>query len=148
MIRAALRRAWSADPAIHHFVGLTENAWDFNDPSTTGFGPQDCSEGVPAAVVDPIVGGMRKSAKALPEGIRRTGRFFADSSRKLHHAETSSVAAAAEGGATAQVISTPAATQPTAPKNAESEHELIRRHMHRSARWPARGSTKDYSQRL
>src|SRR6516162_3780295 len=29
--RAALRRAWSADPAIRDFVGLAENAWDFND---------------------------------------------------------------------------------------------------------------------
>jgi hypothetical protein len=31
--RAALRRAWSADPAIRDFVGLAENAWDFNDPT-------------------------------------------------------------------------------------------------------------------
>jgi hypothetical protein len=27
--RAALRRAWSADPAIRDFVGLSENSWDF-----------------------------------------------------------------------------------------------------------------------
>jgi hypothetical protein len=41
---AALRRAWSADPAIRDFVGLAENAWDFNDPTAIpGFGalPQD-----------------------------------------------------------------------------------------------------------
>src|SRR3982074_2272982 len=31
--RAALRRAWAADPAIRDFVGLAENAWDFNDPT-------------------------------------------------------------------------------------------------------------------
>src|SRR5215207_2247617 len=30
--RAALRRAWAADPAIREFVGLAENAWDFNVP--------------------------------------------------------------------------------------------------------------------
>src|SRR5262245_5204735 len=29
LTRAALRRAWSADPAIRDFVGLAENAWDF-----------------------------------------------------------------------------------------------------------------------
>src|SRR6185437_232347 len=29
--RAALRRAWSSDPAIRDFVGLVENGWDFND---------------------------------------------------------------------------------------------------------------------
>ena len=33
LTRAALRRAWSADPAIRDFVGLAENAWDFNDPT-------------------------------------------------------------------------------------------------------------------
>jgi uncharacterized protein DUF3306 len=38
--RAALRRAWSADPAIRDFVGLAENAWDFTAPdSMPGFGP-------------------------------------------------------------------------------------------------------------
>lgn len=36
---AALRRAWSADPAIRDFKGLAENDWDFNDPdSIPGFG--------------------------------------------------------------------------------------------------------------
>jgi hypothetical protein len=38
--RAALRRAWSADPAIRDFVGLSENSWDFTKPeSISGFGP-------------------------------------------------------------------------------------------------------------
>ena len=39
LTRAALRRAWSADPAIRDFVGLSENAWDFNAPDgVPGFG--------------------------------------------------------------------------------------------------------------
>ena len=43
--RAALRRAWSADPAIRDFVGLVENGWDFNDPNAMpGFGPITPSE--------------------------------------------------------------------------------------------------------
>jgi hypothetical protein len=33
---AALRRAWSADPAIRDFIGLVENGWDFNDPASIG----------------------------------------------------------------------------------------------------------------
>ncbi|MET0277415.1 MAG: DUF3306 domain-containing protein [Pseudorhodoplanes sp.] len=38
--RAALRRAWSADPAIRDFIGLSENSWDFTKPeSIPGFGP-------------------------------------------------------------------------------------------------------------
>jgi uncharacterized protein DUF3306 len=40
LARAALRRAWSSDPAIRDFVGLSENAWDFNAPDgVPGFGP-------------------------------------------------------------------------------------------------------------
>jgi hypothetical protein len=39
LTRAALRRAWTSDPAIRDFVGLVENGWDFNNPSAmAGFG--------------------------------------------------------------------------------------------------------------
>jgi len=38
--RAALRSAWTADPAVRDFVGIAENQWDFNDyTSMPGFGP-------------------------------------------------------------------------------------------------------------
>ena len=37
---AALRRAWSADPLIRDYIGLSENAWDFTAPDgVPGFGP-------------------------------------------------------------------------------------------------------------
>ena len=40
LTRAALRRVWETDPAIRDFVGLAENAWDFNAPGgVPGFGP-------------------------------------------------------------------------------------------------------------
>jgi hypothetical protein len=40
--RAALRRAWTSDAGIRDYVGLAENAWDFNDPNAmAGFGPLD-----------------------------------------------------------------------------------------------------------
>jgi Protein of unknown function (DUF3306). len=32
LTRAALRQAWTSDPAIRDFVGIAENQWDFNDP--------------------------------------------------------------------------------------------------------------------
>jgi hypothetical protein len=36
---AALRRAWSLDPAIRDYIGPSEYAWDFNNPSSIpGFG--------------------------------------------------------------------------------------------------------------
>jgi hypothetical protein len=39
LTRAALRRAWSVDPAIRDFVGLQENDWDFTAPNgVPGFG--------------------------------------------------------------------------------------------------------------
>jgi len=39
LTRAALRRAWTADPAIRDFVGLQENDWDFTNPNgVPGFG--------------------------------------------------------------------------------------------------------------
>jgi len=42
---AALRRAWTADPAIRDFIGLSENAWDFNAPDgVPGFGSLDLEE--------------------------------------------------------------------------------------------------------
>ena len=38
--REALRLAWSTDPAIRDFVGLSENSRDFNAPGgVPGFGP-------------------------------------------------------------------------------------------------------------
>ena len=40
LTKAALRRAWSTDPAIRDFIGIAENQWDFTDPtSIPGFGP-------------------------------------------------------------------------------------------------------------
>jgi hypothetical protein len=43
--RAALRRAWSSDPAIRDFVGPVENGWDFNDPNAiAGFGSIEPNE--------------------------------------------------------------------------------------------------------
>ena len=65
LMRGALRRAWSADPAIRDFIGLAENAWDFNDPNAMpGFGPLDCSQAELAAWVERIVGGLRNTAEA------------------------------------------------------------------------------------
>jgi hypothetical protein len=65
--RAALRRAWSADPAIRDFVGLAENAWDFNDPNAmSGFGPLDYSAEQVDALVRRITGGVVEAAEGLP----------------------------------------------------------------------------------
>jgi hypothetical protein len=58
LTRAALRRAWSADPAIRDFIGLSENAWDFNAPdSIPGFGSlglEDVSRFVSQVLAEPV----------------------------------------------------------------------------------------------
>src|SRR6266567_8064027 len=84
--RAALRRAWAADPAIRDFIGLAENAWDFNDPDAMpGFGPLDCSEEQLGALVDRIVGGVRGAADSLTTAIpeQKDASQSADSDHEL-----------------------------------------------------------------
>jgi Protein of unknown function (DUF3306) len=45
LTQAALRRAWTSDPAIRDFIGIAENQWDFNDPNAiAGFGPMSATE--------------------------------------------------------------------------------------------------------
>jgi Protein of unknown function (DUF3306) len=45
LTRAALRRAWTTDPAIRDFIGIADNQWDFNEPNgISGFGPLDATE--------------------------------------------------------------------------------------------------------
>lgn len=57
LTRAALRRAWSADPAIRDFIGLVENGWDFNAPDgIPGFGPLQLTDEV-RRLVETMVGG-------------------------------------------------------------------------------------------
>ena len=47
MTKAALRRAWVADPAIRDFIGMAENQWDFTDPNAMfGFGPLRSTDNV------------------------------------------------------------------------------------------------------
>jgi hypothetical protein len=65
LTREALRRAWLADPAIRDFVGLAENAWDFNNPDAMpGFGSLEYTPEQVRDLVARIVGGARTSDEA------------------------------------------------------------------------------------
>jgi hypothetical protein len=80
--REALRRAWSTDPAIRDFVGLAENAWDFNDPNAmAGFGRLDYSPEQVDALVRRIVRGVVQTAESLPEPLADTSSDPARSAR-------------------------------------------------------------------
>ena len=51
LTRAALRRAWSSDPAIRDFIEMAENQWDFSHPdSIAGFGALNAGDNVPELV--------------------------------------------------------------------------------------------------
>jgi hypothetical protein len=66
LTREALRRAWAADPTIRDFVGLAENAWDFNDPNAMhGFGPLDYTPEQVRELVAKIVGDVKRAVEEV-----------------------------------------------------------------------------------
>jgi hypothetical protein len=70
LTRAALRCAWTADPAIRDFIGIAESQWDFNDPATIpGFGSlgaTDCARNLSARVL----GSLNNATEGVPESSR------------------------------------------------------------------------------
>jgi hypothetical protein len=91
LTRAALRRAWTTDPAIRDFIGLAENAWDFNDPNgMPGFGPLDFSEAEVSALVDRIVGDGREAAEDLLQSLVKSADAEHSDSTQSAVPETSS----------------------------------------------------------
>jgi len=60
LTRAALRKAWTSDPAIRDFIGIAENQWDFNDPNAIpGFGPLEMT-GNETAVLTQVLGKLER----------------------------------------------------------------------------------------
>jgi hypothetical protein len=64
--RAALRRAWAADPKIRDFVGPADYDWDFNAPGAiAGFGPLEMTDEmrqVAARIIGQISGPERPNS--------------------------------------------------------------------------------------
>jgi hypothetical protein len=138
--RAALRRAWTADPAIRDFVGLAENAWDFNDPNAMpGFGPLDCSEAELGELVDRIVGGVRRAAENLPSPLTESKDESRLADSEGHAApQFCSTEAIADGRSKDEATvegspPTPAAPQPDAAQGADGDQSLIGRRPHGGA---------------
>ena len=73
LLRAALRTAWVADPAIRDFIGVAESQWDFNDPAAMpGFGPLEAIDSA-QSVVSHSVGDLQSAAEpiaAIAEVVR------------------------------------------------------------------------------
>jgi Protein of unknown function (DUF3306). len=74
LTRAALRQAWTSDPAIRDFIGIAENQWDFNDPNAIpGFGSLGVTGNEPA-ILTQILGKLegvpeRFSGSSASEGL-------------------------------------------------------------------------------
>ena len=131
--RAALRRAWETDPAIRDFVGLAENAWDFNDPNAMpGFGPLDYTEEQVAALVNRIVGSVRSAADQLAAAIPQQ----ADGAELAASDETPEAVADPEPARSAAPETSPqtlAALQPQSPERTADEEPAARPRTHGSA---------------
>jgi len=113
LTRAALRRAWSADPAIRDFIGLAENAWDFTDPNAMpGFGPLEATDNV-RQMVEQI---MSRTGDALirpPEAVIEPRPQTAESSEfptpstaepREKNSETLDIVASAAGYCDSEVV--------------------------------------------
>jgi Protein of unknown function (DUF3306) len=67
LTRAALRRAWTTDPGIRDFIGLSENAWDFTKAGPTGFGPLLPIDDVKKLLAEIFSGREEESAPREPQ---------------------------------------------------------------------------------
>jgi Protein of unknown function (DUF3306) len=67
LTRAALRSAWTADPAIRDFIGIAESQWDFNAPATIpGFGPLGVAD-YARALETRALAGLNSAVERMPE---------------------------------------------------------------------------------
>jgi hypothetical protein len=74
LTRAALRQAWSSDPAIRDFIGIAENQWDFADPrELPGFGPLGPTDDVKRLVAQAL-GELGTKADSIGEDPIREGK--------------------------------------------------------------------------
>ena len=72
LTRAALRRAWAADPKIRDFVGLADYDWDFNTPGAiAGFGPLEMTDELRRQVVQMIGSSLTEGGLDKPAPLPR-----------------------------------------------------------------------------
>jgi uncharacterized protein DUF3306 len=70
LTRAALRRAWSADPKIRDFVGMADYDWDFNTPGAiAGFGPLEMTDQLRRQVAQMVGRSLAAEASERPAPI-------------------------------------------------------------------------------
>ena len=122
LTRAALRRAWSADPAIRDFIEIAENQYDFATGSDLpGFGPLDASADEIRKMVADVFGGgpkvpIEQQATTLPQA------------ETLAKPESSEVAGpSAEPAATEDIAAASHDQQPPEAPQVEPVVDIVRR---------------------
>lgn len=83
--RAALRRAWAADPEIRNFVGLADYDWDFHAPGAmAGFEPLEMTDELRAAVFRLLGSSPEQGAEpSVEREVVTQAEEIADVDRKL-----------------------------------------------------------------
>ena len=82
LTRAALRRAWTSDPAIRDFVGIAENQWDFTNPdSVPGFGSLEFTDEVRTMVSQLFGDAPQLAGTSDPGATERNGEVQAATGR-------------------------------------------------------------------
>ena len=126
--RAALRRAWLADPAIRDFIGIAENQWDFNDPQgAPGFGPLDLTPNLRRMIAEltgeaATVADVSQPPQTLSDAANEGGTAASDASAAAEHDAPHRHAAAPQNDVAAQDETDRAATKCAA------ENVTARRH--------------------
>jgi Protein of unknown function (DUF3306) len=130
---AALRRVWSADPAIRGFMGLNENFWDAAGPDgVPGFGDLDPNLDV-KRLISELFGEtpresaqavLRESAEAITPDSSDTLASGSDNSDGSTEGGKSPEQASLESGSHLSHRTENAATQ----ENSQEPKRLVRRH--------------------
>jgi hypothetical protein len=119
LARAALRRAWVADPAIRDFIGIAENQWDFNDPNAIpGFGSLGPLDDVRRLVAQ-VIGDPLDRSEDAATAVESTANLGANSDSLAEVQESDATEGDSPGPEHAQHPSTPAAAPgdiPAAPQ--------------------------------
>jgi hypothetical protein len=124
LTRAALRRAWTTDPAIRDFIGIAENQWDFTDPNAMpGFGPLAPTDDVGKLVAQAMgkLGDMSAPAESAPP-IEQQAPMTVATLTSGDGAQTQAVGMPEQMEGTAEERSTVEAQQ--SGENAATQHAL------------------------
>jgi len=122
LTRAALRRAWVADPKIRDFVGLADYDWDFNAPGAmTGFGSLEMTDELRQQIARMVGGNLANEATDSP------AQTSAEVQGKPAPAETATESVATPAEASTQQFQRSAGTSQDEHTGAHDSDALLQR---------------------